>query len=117
MKMITLLLVGAITRYNGPIHAPLKCGGTYNEGHRWIAMADPRFQCGEWVIVQIDGYTPFVAQVKDSGGFADHCVMQPDGSCAPIIGDLPTHAAPFAPDLSAIGSISHWRDDMPMLVP
>lgn len=109
--LVTLvILTGVVTRYDAEPTDPLKCGGEYGTvSGPWIAL-DIRglgwlWECRVTAMLLIDGYPPMQVTVLDSGRFGRHCVRQLDGSCPPIVGDLPTRHAPFAPDLSARGTV------------
>ena len=108
------ILVGVITRYNAEPGDPLKCfpAGDVRYGDPttpYLALdiqgLGETWQCGDEGLAYIEGYPPVRVLVFDSGRFKGKCVMQLDGSCPDIIGDLPTRFASFTPDLSARGRI------------
>jgi len=107
---ILIVLTGVITRYDAAPTDPLKCGGEYGTVDTpWIALdiqgMGLTWECGDTALLLFEGHPPMRVAVLDSGRFGRHCVKQSDGSCPPIVGDLPTRYAPFAPDLSARGAI------------
>lgn len=113
-----LALVGAVTIYAGPhISQPLYCADYYTTDHAWIALDvslfwSGRVSCGDSIRVTFPDGSHRDLPALDAGMFAHHCVEQQDGSCLPIIGDLPAHVAPF-PGTSSPATIENrqpWLD-------
>jgi hypothetical protein len=81
----TLILIGVLTFYAGPyVGQPLRCGGTYDTTHAWIAVDIDAlgWKCGDWVQVTV-------------------------GDDVPIIADLPRHVWQWGSALSVRGSIEN----------
>ena len=109
-EIALIVLTGVITRYDAEPMDPLKCGGLYGTvTSPWIALdiegLGVVWECGDKAILYLDDYLPMVVTVLDAGRFGRHCVHQIDGSCPPIVGDMPTRFAPFYPDLSVRGAV------------
>ena len=58
----------------------------------WIAIPVELYaagwNCGDWVVVHY-GSTYCFARAYDAGPLSDYCVMQLDGTCLPIVADVP----------------------------
>ncbi len=102
----TLILVGAISWYAGPyVGEPLRCGGTYDTTHAWIAIdidAYPQFRCGDLVQVDAAG-VQLLLRIADSGPLSAYQVCD-GGECVEIVGDLPAHVWAW-PGLSVQGRL------------
>lgn len=99
-----LILAGAITWYAGPyVGEPLRCGGTYDTTHAWIAIDIdhyPEWRCND--LVRVDaGDVQLLLYVKDSGHLSRYNIGGVE-----IVGDLPRHAFPW-PGLSVQGTIEN----------
>ena len=99
--MIPLLVA---TWYAGAyVGQPLYCGGIYDESTEpWVALPiqDETWECGDLIFLRFENGDTLMARALDAGPFGDNCVMQVDGSCAPIAVDVPHHLWP-ADGLSA----------------
>jgi hypothetical protein len=96
MQTLELLLVVA-TWYQGPyVNQPLYCGGTYAESTApWVALPyGGEWECGDLVYISFGQGDALLARAMDTGPFGKHCVLQVDGSCAPIVVDIPRHLWP-----------------------
>lgn len=95
---IHIVIIGVVTMYSGASHMdnPLRCGGTYNTSHVWIAVdidALPYWECGDEVVIWSNGI-PRTFRVRDSGPLARYCVMWGE-ECLQIGADIPEHVAWF----------------------
>ena len=106
MNAATVLLhlwVGYVaTRYDEPyVGGPLYCGGTYTlEAEPWVAVDVGLYEsgaicCGDVLLVTTP-YGTIRARAIDSGPLLRYNV-----GGQPILVDIPTHLAPFAPRLSS----------------
>jgi hypothetical protein len=103
--MQTILAIATVvTVYSGHyVGRPLYCGGTYDlDAEPWIAVPVEQlaeYPCGSLLVlrgVREDGTMWwYQGRVMDTGIFGNNCVVQRDGTCAPILFDLPEFAAPF----------------------
>jgi len=106
--VVRIIVIGVVTMYSGAGHMdnPLRCGGTYNTGHMWIAVdidALEMWECGDEVVIWSGGVQRTFL-ICDSGRLARHCVMWPDGECYSIGADIPEHVAWF-PGLSTRATV------------
>ena len=93
-----IALVGIATAYAGPyVGQPLYCGGTYDlQADPWIALPlGDDWRCGDTVRLRFEDGSTLMARAMDTGPFGAFCVRQVDGTCPPIIVDVPAHLAPF----------------------
>jgi hypothetical protein len=103
--MATEVIIGVATWYAGQyVNQPLFCGGTYTETTApWVALPFQEYgkawTCGEPVYLEgvdaVGNAWHLAARVMDTGPFGDYCVTQRDGSCPPIVVDVPWHLAPW----------------------
>lgn len=101
------LALAVATRYEEPyVGRPLYCGGYYEiDAAPWFAVPVSQIdEIGCNTLIHAHGVTDdgepwsMMGRVRDVGPFDDSCVMQPDGTCAPILFD--------------IGGVSPWGDDL-----
>ncbi len=112
-------MVGVGTTYLAPppqrAPAPLFCSTPdhplyYDDATPpWVALpVSADWQCWDLILVRehlADGTTrSMMAYALDAGPFGDHCVVQADGSCPPIVVDAPTGTALW-PGLSSEGHV------------
>jgi len=97
------IIVGVATVYAGQyVGQPLYCGGVYAETTEpWVALPyGGDWRCGDRIDLSgVDASGEpwsLKARAMDTGPFGDYCVEQPDGTCPPIVVDVPQFLAPFA---------------------
>jgi len=88
-----------------PHTGALYCGG-YSDtvGVPFVALPvsqyDHAWQCGDLVYLRLESGDTLMARAMDAGPFGDNCVVQRDGSCAPIAVDVPAAFWPLGEQLS-----------------
>ena len=104
-------LLGIATYYAGiyvgnPLYCSTPAAPLYYEASTapWVALPYREYNvtwaCGEPVYLEgVDAtgkHWTLFARAWDTGPFGAYCVRQPDGTCPPIVVDVPKHLAPFA---------------------
>ena len=91
------------TWYIAAAGADLFCGGTYDTSETWVALPyGGEWECGDLIAVWfVEERVLLLAEVRDTGPFGKHCVLQENGLCVSIGVDVPKHAYPVKGVLSA----------------
>jgi hypothetical protein len=96
---ILLVALTIATWYTGPAGAPLFCGGVYADTTApWVALPvetwGEEWQCGDLIYISFGQGDALMVRAMDAGPFGNRCVLQVDGTCAPIVVDVPRHLWP-----------------------